>query len=825
MADLIRRVAAAALGQADRLLYEWFPNGTVKGGYFHIGNLHGDPGESLAIKLADGGFKDYSDPTVKGGDLVALYAKIHGTSQLDAAKAMARSVGIDADAPAGRHAPEAAAAGPAPSARAAAAKEWERLSEPPADAPDWRWILTSRERGDASRYWIYKAANGNPAVIVVRWDYTVDGQPEKDVRPYHCERHVVNGRMRWWAGSIDAPRPVLNLPEILAAPEAPVIVVEGEKAHDAAKRWADTWLPGAIVTTSLNGATNAHKSDWSWAKGRRILIWPDADETQDEYESYLATCNTDKPRNRDVSGSFYRDAVDKLCAAAGARSIDTVDRGEVATLVGLPILPRGFDAADVATDAPVVLDALLVEPIVIEDLFVGDEPEAAAAGEAKASPQRFETEHQYLIDSMVKYIDRKGIVPDALDGWRRASSWALVNDDIAALANDFAFGYRHIDPKMSQSRIIETLEAWTRQQRRARRAALLATITGTAATANGLEALIAWVRAVTGDTRPLDIAVMKHWIWNCKRMALGLRTEHDLMPVAFGPQGSGKTTAVQMLVKTLHELALDMDATYLTDDRKAPVLAHALIGRWEEMQGSQRADLEALKHCITSPTIAYRPMRTNQTVVLPRTCSFIGTSNLPVDVMIQDTTGARRFVELRTPPRCDWDALTAIDPIALWQCVSETEPAPILDHLHLLRSHQVELVHRDPVSLWLESETWSKLYWTRADSPQPYEVDRYDPSQGELFEELCARFGFWCRTTTQSSVGTKTFAMRLRQEGFTWKQERLPNGTRPRVYFVPARFLPNQDPPAGPSPAPVPSPSPSPITPMAAHAESTNPRW
>jgi hypothetical protein len=128
----------------------------------------------------------------------------------------------------------------------------------------------------------------------------------------------------------------------------------------------------------------------------------------------------------------------------------------------------------------------------------------------------------------------------------------------------------------------------------------------------------------------------------------------------------------------------------------------------------------------------------------------------------------------------------------------------------------VELVHRDPVSLWLESEQWGRLHWTRADQAEPYIVARYDPSQGELFEELSARFGSWCRTTNQSSVGVKTFALRLRQEGFTSSQKRAAGDSRPRMYFVPPRLLtvsPNPNHPPADHNAPTPKPPHDPLLP------------
>ena len=78
-------VASAALAQAKSLLPEWFPNGKFRGREFVIGNIHGDVGESLSVNTLTGHWADFSTDH-KGGDLIALYAAIHGLSQIDAAR-------------------------------------------------------------------------------------------------------------------------------------------------------------------------------------------------------------------------------------------------------------------------------------------------------------------------------------------------------------------------------------------------------------------------------------------------------------------------------------------------------------------------------------------------------------------------------------------------------------------------------------------------------------------------------------------------------------------------------------------------------------------
>ena len=60
-------VARAALAQSKTLLPEWFPNGRWANREYLIGNLNGDPGESLSINSHSGAWADFSSDA-RGGD-------------------------------------------------------------------------------------------------------------------------------------------------------------------------------------------------------------------------------------------------------------------------------------------------------------------------------------------------------------------------------------------------------------------------------------------------------------------------------------------------------------------------------------------------------------------------------------------------------------------------------------------------------------------------------------------------------------------------------------------------------------------------------------
>lgn len=80
------------------------------------------------------------------------------------------------------------------------------------------------------------------------------------------------------------PWPIFGWADLVARPEAPVLIVEGEKTAKAAKGL----LPDMVVVTSAAGSENAGLSDWSPLCGRDVVIWRDNDEAGRKYERSTA---------------------------------------------------------------------------------------------------------------------------------------------------------------------------------------------------------------------------------------------------------------------------------------------------------------------------------------------------------------------------------------------------------------------------------------------------------------------------------------------------------------------------------------------------------
>jgi len=141
----------------------------------------------------------------------------------------------------------------------------------------WRPIATTsvpqnfrhHTHGEPVAVWHYVNADGTTAGYVCRYE---PAGGKKQILPFV---YATDGtRQRWKFQGLQAPRPLYNLPTLLAAPSgATILVVEGEKAADAAMRLLD----GIVVVSWQGGADAIAQTDWAPLAGRRVILWPDND--------------------------------------------------------------------------------------------------------------------------------------------------------------------------------------------------------------------------------------------------------------------------------------------------------------------------------------------------------------------------------------------------------------------------------------------------------------------------------------------------------------------------------------------------------------------
>jgi hypothetical protein len=295
-----------ALSRLPDLLRRWLPGGRLEGREYVVKNplRHDQSPGSFSINTDTGHWADFIPGGPSGGDPIALYAYLNGLKNGEAAGRLAVELGIET-------------ADTAP--REASSRKTTETVTPiipvPEDASPFSWRHPQHGEPVAKRP--YHNTDGQLVGYAARVEWIEGGDRKKDVLPITWCRidHAGGFYHKWRAKGVPKPRPLYRVTELLASPNAPVIVCEGEKKADA----VPAIFPGYVGTTSMGGSKAAANSDWSPLAGRDVTIWPD----------------------HDSPGLAYANTVARLAAEVGAASVHIVD------------VPQGWpESWDLADDTP-----------------------------------------------------------------------------------------------------------------------------------------------------------------------------------------------------------------------------------------------------------------------------------------------------------------------------------------------------------------------------------------------------------------------------------------------------------------------------------------
>lgn len=253
----------------------------------------------------------------------------------------------------------------------------------------------------------------------------------------------------------------------------------------------------------------------------------------------------------------------------------------------------------------------------------------------------------------------------------------------------------------TEKHVAAALEEW----RRHRALCAEVDIINSLAFSNYSNALDDFLIALTGEVNPLHKAVLEHFVWQVKRKMHSLPVSYHLMPVFVGRTGSGKSQALERFLAPLDLLVESgVDFGIFADERNWHLFGEKYVFLFDEMSKARKADVESLKNTITAKEKSFRRLHTNTTNTVQQKATFIGASNDPVSSLIIDPTSARRFWEIRTKDKCDWDTINNVKMLEIWKSVDETQIKPaILDVWDRISEEQNKNVRaKSNPELWFE---------------------------------------------------------------------------------------------------------------------------
>jgi putative DNA primase/helicase len=584
-------LSSELLARSEALCHEWFPAGKKRGREYVVGDLQGNAGESLSINLKTGVWSDFASGE-GGGDLISLYAAMNGIEQGEAYKQLTNG-----------HAPAALSL----PARPVKTPDLKIVLPVPSDAPAPKMVHPTH--GVPSASWHYRDAHGATLGYVARYD---PPEGRKQIVPW-----VWADGKGWSMKQFPEPRPLYGLDRLTFG--ARVLIVEGEKAADAAQaivgeRYAVLTWPG--------GAQALGKADFTPLHGRKVLLWPDADEP---------------------GVACMRKLAERLLpVCAEVKVLDVSDQ------------PDGWDAADCGFDWNAFLTWARPRARLFE---VAPPPAPVPAKLAEApKPSGFGLWDQLglalndkgaplnNLDNVVRAIeadpDLKGRIwyDEFLDAivttWQGSQRrWKDADDVLLQLYMQRHVGLNRIGVQTCHDAALVAAFHDTRNECR-----------------DWLESL-KWdgvprvnylmSEGLGAEENSYTEAVGRCWLISMVARVFKPGCKVDTVPVLEGSQGAGKSTALRILggkwFTECHE-------SVLTKDFYGVLQGHMLV-EISEMHSFTRAEVERVKGIITCQIDRYRKAYGRNTEDHPRHTVLACTTNR--DDWQRDDTGARRFWPIR----------------------------------------------------------------------------------------------------------------------------------------------------------------------------------
>ena len=565
-------LSSLLLGKINSLLPEWLPGGRLNGREYCCGDIRGGQGDSFKVNLDTGMWAEFAG-NEKGGDLISLYAAITGKSQGEAFKELEEV-----------NRPRALTIITPP----------QNVAPPP---------MKHHKHGFPTTRWTYHDEAGRVIFYVARYD-TPQG---KEFQPATWDGN------RWQLKAWPAPRPLYNLHKLASRPNAPVLIVEGEKCADAAEILTQGTY---VVTTWPNGAKACSKAQWEFLRNRNILIWPDNDAVGKQAGELIARkllhiCREVKTLN--VEGQ--PDGWDAADALAGGWTWDGFREWAKPRAVKLEIIVKSDDpvvdgAAYVGWDNLGLTLTSTGSPIINIDNVV------------KVVEGVADLKNLVWLDTFYHRIFTKWRAKDArpwIDADTKHLCWQLQREFSLA--------------KMSKETVLDAVSVIAAMNERNEPRDWMDSLMW-----DGIPRVESFLSNYMGvDDSIYTRAISKNFWTGIAARTYWPGCQLDNMLVFKGKQGIRKSSALRIIGGKWYTAAGD---NVLSKDFYE-ILQGKLIIEVAELAGFHNSEMVIINRVVTNPTDRFRVSYGHLAEDHPRQCIFAATTN--EDMPLRDHTGGRRF--------------------------------------------------------------------------------------------------------------------------------------------------------------------------------------
>ena len=186
--------------------------------------------------------------------------------------------------------------------------------------------------------------------------------------------------------------------------------------------------------------------------------------------------------------------------------------------------------------------------------------------------------------------------------------------------------------------------------------------------------LIAMIKVKKDGLTEEHIKAFKHIVWQIKRKLNNLDTTWHLALILHGKQGCGKSEFLKKFFSVLDELYLLIDGEDIADRFNAHMFENNFVGNLDELTKLNDASMEMVKAFITRESTTERKMFSQMVSEYKQNLTIVGSSNRPINKVITDFTGMRRFWQMdidKGVKTMDFKKIEQTDFLKFWQAIDE----------------------------------------------------------------------------------------------------------------------------------------------------------
>lgn len=234
-------------------------------------------------------------------------------------------------------------------------------------------------------------------------------------------------------------------------------------------------------------------------------------------------------------------------------------------------------------------------------------------------------------------------------------------------------------------------------------------------------------------------AVVRKVVWQVKRKLAGLPVIWHHVVFLYSAQGTGKTAFWTYLRSVIGDMSRQVDVAELVAEAQLDLYLYPFIDL-DEISKADRADVSKWKSLTTKNKVARRVFYTQLIKEVKNMATQVGSTNVPISMVINDPTGMRRWIQLDVKPKDAemrqhfWhevagryensDTLLPIeddgmDWLGFWQSVDHLGPDPLENFEDEIAAQQEGNRARTRVEIWLENFEYERNHVITPNSTPP----------------------------------------------------------------------------------------------------------